>query len=410
MGGMGRYESDAVWGERAGRALACGGAQTLSKAPERHGGGDLPRFFVRGQGCRVYDMAKRGYVDYTLALGPVTLGYGYESVQKAVHQAVDDGPLFSLEHPVTVQVAECLTMLIPGCELVRYTKTGSEANAAACRVARTYTGRPVVLTSGYHGHGDLFQANAGDERGRAGVPECLRSVMIEFPFGDIDELGKLVKKHKPAAVLLEPARTFEPPAGYLRAVRDLCTKHGVVLIFDEVVTGFRWANGGAAERYGVTPDLTVLGKAAANGYAFSAVCGQRDVMAAFDRCFVSSTYGGDTVGLSAALATMQVYMQEPVIDHLWRQGRRHREAYNHIMTSMGIPAHANGVDVCWIPTFTGPRGDVLRRLYIQEMAHRGIWPGTISYISYSHDDEALDDTIEQMGFVAEILRREVGID
>lgn len=399
------------WHERARKVLTCNGAQTLSKAAERSPG-TYPIYLKRGSGSHVWDVDGQEYIDYVCGLGPLILGHNYPRVTEAIKRQADDGCLFSLEHPLTVEVAEILCDMAPCAEAVRFVKTGSDANEAAVRLARAYTGRDVILSCGYHGWDNTFQIlELG--RGETGVPWELEYTSISFQFNRWDQLEVAFDGHRKgsiAAVVIEPMR-FEPPApGFLEKARELCDKHGAVLIFDEVVTSFRWARGGAQEYFGVIPDLACLGKAVANGMPLGAVVGKREIMDAFDRCFVSGTYAGETLSLAAAKATLETIRDEPVIEHIWRQGERLRDAFNALARHYHLDAVSRGYGPCTCQTFNGPDANLLKSLWLQETVRHGVLFGGIQYIGYSHSDEDIAHSITAIEHAFAFLDEERGMN
>lgn len=401
-----RYTKSAEWRQRAEHLLPCG-AQTLSKAPNRFPA-HHPTYLVRGQGSRVYCVDGHEYIDYVQALGPIILGHNHPRVTEAIQRQAQDGFLFSLSHPLEVEVAELLRDMVPCAEAVRYVKTGSAAVEACVTLARVYTGRlPVAVARGsYHGACQWFQV--GEALGANGVPPVLLDYLATFDYNSAQSLEALFTGEPLAALVIEPGRDFEPTVEFLQAAKRLCDQHGTVLIFDEVVTSFRVANGGAQEKFGVTPHLCALGKAMANGAPLSAIVGQRDIMFAAERTFISGTFHGECLSLAAAKACLTVIRDEPVTEHCYRQGARLRSTFDHIMGSMGIAATAKGQDVCSRQTFH--TGDLtldkdLGDLWLSETAQRGLLLGRIQYMSYAHDDKALDHTIEAMGFAADVLRQ-----
>ena len=265
--------------------------QTFSKGPTQFVQGAAPVFIARGQGSHVWDVDGNEYIDYPMALGPVILGHNYPAVTKAVSKQLQEGTIFSLPHPLEIEVAEILVEIIPSAEMVRFGKNGSDATSGAVRLARAYTGRDLIACCGYHGWHDWYIGATSRNRG---VPEAVRRLTIPFEYNNIEDLRRIFEDHpgNVAAVIMEPVGITEPKNEFLPQVRELTQREGALLIFDEVVTGFRIALGGAQEYFGVAPDLTCLGKAMANGYPLSAVVGRREIMELFDEIFFSFTFGG----------------------------------------------------------------------------------------------------------------------
>ncbi|MBF8288437.1 MAG: aminotransferase class-III [Candidatus Rokubacteria bacterium] len=321
---------------RARRSIP-GASQTLSKGADMFVEGAYPAFLQRGQGCRVWDVDGGEYIDYVLGLASITLGYAYPAVTEAVARQLAEGSIFSLPHPLEVEVAERLIEVIPCAEWARFLKTGSEANSAAIRVARAATGRDVIVYCGYHGWADWYAITTPRSKG---IPKDFAHFIAPFNYNDLPSLERALDEHygKVAAVIMEAVLLDAPAAGFLELVKKLAHDHGALLIFDEIVTGFRWATGGAQEHFGVVPDLATFGKGMANGLPLSALVGRANFARQFEDVFVSSTFGGDTLALAAARATIDEYRQKPVIAHLWAAGRRFQEGFRRAVEVHPGPA------------------------------------------------------------------------
>ena len=381
--------------ERARRVLP-GVTQTYSKAPDQQVEGVYPVFLERGDGCTVTDLDGNVYIDYPCALGPMILGYGDRGVDAAAAERVSAGTCFSLGHRLEVEVAEALVEMVPGAEMVRFLKTGSEATSAAVRLARAATGREHVAMCGYHGWHDWC---IGHTTRNAGVPRAVRELTHQWTYNDLDSLRALFSAFSGgiAAVVMEPVGVEPPAPGFLEGVRALCDEHGAVLIFDEVITGFRLAPGGAQEYFGVVPDLATFGKAMANGYPLAAVTGKAALMELIaSTVFISSTFGGDTVSLAASLATLQRISAGGVIEHLWRQGARVMEGFNALASEHEVPAQMIGLAPRRVITFAAAGGadaNALKGLVWQECLDRGILLGNANFVSLAHDDAAIEATL-----------------
>jgi glutamate-1-semialdehyde aminotransferase len=397
--------------ERARRVLP-GITQTYSKAPDQHVEGVYPVFLERGEGCRVWDLDGNVYIDYPCALGPMVLGYGNREVDDAAHERVLAGPCFSLGHRLEVEVAELLVEMVPGAEMVRFLKTGSEATTAAVRLARAATGRERVAMCGYHGWHDWC---VGHTARNAGVPRAVRALTHQWTYNDIDSLRTVLTQHQGevAAVVMEPVGVEAPLPGFLESVRALADDHGALLVFDEVITGFRLAPGGAQEHFGVLPDLAAFGKAMANGYPIAALAGRAAVMKQIESTvFISSTFGGDTVSLAAALATMRRIRRGGVVEHLWRQGARLMEGFNALASEYEVPARMIGLAPRRVIVFEaagGAEANGLKGLVWQECLDRGVLLGNANFVSLAHDEAAVEATLEAfdgaLGAVGEAVRR-----
>ena len=404
-----RFDRSMAWLARA-RQVVPGASQTLSKGPSMFVEGAYPVFLDRGQGCRVWDVDGNEYVDYIMGLASITLGYAYPAVTEAVARQLERGSIFSLPHPLEVEVAERLRALIPCAEMARFFKTGSEADAAAVRVARAATGRDVLLFAGYHGWHSWFAVTTPRSKG---IPKDFSRLIAPFDYNDLGSLERALDEHhgRVAAVIMEPVLLEAPAPGFLAGVKAAAHRHGALLIFDEIVSGFRWAVGGAQEYFGVVPDLAVFGKGMANGLPLAAVVGRADLMAEFEEIFVSSTFGGDTLALAACLATLQEYGARPVIEHLWRMGRRFQEGFAAAAARRGVPARAIGYPVHPKIVFDHPSPETARlvmSLFLQETARRGVIFHFAGFnVSFSHADADVDPTLhacdEALRVVADAL-------
>jgi glutamate-1-semialdehyde 2,1-aminomutase len=377
-----------------------GFTSTASKRPEAlfgagvEGAADLPTRAARAAGCRVWDAAGREYVDYIMGLGAVALGYAHPEVNRAAAAAIAAGVAGPLPPVLEEELAEALAIRIPWLERVRFLKTGAEAVAAAVRLARVATGRERVLGCGYHGWLDWCQ-------GGEGVPAAIRALYGEIPFNDVDATRRLIREggDRLAVVVIEPVVVVEPTREWLEAVRSETERVGAVLVFDEIKTGFRVALGGAAERYGVRPDLAVLGKAMANGFPLAVVGGRADLMAGVARTWISSTLATESVALAAARATLDVFAHEDVCGHLHRMGSRflhglHRLHRKHADLVTGVGGIA---EMCFLHFASEnisqavARGCAARGLLFKRTAY--------NFVSMAHDEETIDRTLELLGSV-----------
>ena len=394
---------------RARRSIP-GASQTLSKGADMFVEGAYPVFLERGRGCRVWDVDGNEYVDYILGLASITLGYAYPAVTEAVARQLGEGSIFSLPHPLEVEVAERLIELIPCAEQVRFLKTGSEANAAAVRIARAATGRDVLVYCGYHGWHDFYAATTPRSKG---VPKGTGDLIVPFGFNDLASLERALdeRRGRVAAVIMEAVLLDAPAAGFLEGVKKAAHDHGALLIFDEIVSGFRWAVGGAQEYFGLAPDLATFGKGMANGLPLSAVVGRAELMREFEDVFVSSTFGGDTLALAAARATIDEFQRKPVIAHLWAVGRRFQTGFRLAAAQAGVPADCVGFPVHPKIVFRHAKDEtnrMLMSLFLQETARRGVIFHFAGFnVSFSHQasdvDASLEACADALAVVAEAL-------
>lgn len=397
---MRSYARSSEWYDRAVK-ITPGASQTRSKSPVKFPLGAYPAFIERGRGSRVWDVDGNEYVDWIASLAAVTLGHNHREVNLAVADQLYKGTLFSLPHRLEAIVAERLCTIIPCAEMVRFIKTGSEATEAAIRVARAFTGRDVIVTvgAGYHSWHSWFSAVKSEH---PGVPRPYEDLIESFEYNNLDSLDRALYRAKlragVAAVILEPTLLTPPAPGFLEGVRDLAHQYGALLIFDEIVTGFRWARAGGQEYFGVTPDLATFGKGMANGFPLACLVGRRDIMQHAD--LVSGTFGGDLIGLGACNATLDVYEREPVIEHLWKIGTAFRDGLVGVIQKHGLPARVEGYGVH--PKLAFNLGssilhieeDLLMSLFLQETAERGVLvhPGGWN-VSFAHTEQDVAESL-----------------
>jgi len=342
----------------------------------------------------LWDVDGNEYVDFINALAAVSLGYDDPDVTAAVTAQLSKGILYSLSHELEALVAEQIVAMVPSAEMVRFGKNGSDATAGAIRVARAFTGRDLVLVGGYHGWQDWY---IGATTRNKGVPAATSALTRRFPVNNAEALEAVLSENrdKVAAIILEPAGAELPSVEYLRRVRELATAHGAVLVFDEMITGFRFANGGAQEFFDVTPDLTTLGKGLANGYPLSAVCGRRDIMMEMEEVFFSFTMGGETLSLAAALATLRKLAREPVIATMRSRGGRIMQGLRDLVAKYGA---SDFIRVSGDPTWSfvlladgsTATSFELKTLLLQELFARGILSLGTHNMSYAHTEGDVD--------------------
>jgi glutamate-1-semialdehyde aminotransferase len=396
---------DADWRARAA-AVIPGGTSTGSKRPAALYGDDAavgPAHYVRASGCYVVTASERTLIDCTMALGSVSLGYGEESVTRAVLTAVANGHVTGLAHVSEVGMADRLCEVIPCAEQVRFLKSGADAVSAALRIARTATGRARVICCGYLGWHDW--SNTGD-----GIPVDRDGLVLRVPFNDIAALEQAAQQAGSdlAAIILEPIVETLPEAGWIDRARTLCDASGAVLVFDEMKTGFRVALGGWQQASGVTPDLAVFGKAMANGFPIAAVVGRSDVMEAATRTWISSTAAGENGALAAVGAVLDRYAQDDVCATLARVGDRMRVTLSHAIEASGASGvSVGGIDPMWFLRFEDSR---LETRFLARAAALGVLfkRGAYNYPALPHDEEDVLVEIERVASTAlvEVLEDE----
>jgi len=384
------------------------GAQTFSKSITQFPQGVSPYFASRAQGARIWDVDDNEYIDYINALASITLGYADPEINAAVAAQLAEGTIFSLSHPLESDVAELICDLVPSAEMVRFGKNGSDATAGAIRIARAFTGRDHVLTCGYHGWQDWY---IGATPRNKGVPAATSALTHPFPYNDIPALERLLTQFEGqvAAVIIEPMNVVEPAPGYLQTLIEMVHQAGALVVFDETITGFRFANGGAQELFGVKPDLTTLGKGMANGFPLSAVCGRRDVMMEMEEVFFSFTMGGEALSLAAAKACMQKLKREPVVDTLRRRGSRILDGVRKLIQEHEVHAFlsASGHPSWSFLNFNDSDGTSsweIKTLWLQEVLQRGILSLGTHNLSLAHTDADVDRLLQVYDEVFPLLR------
>ncbi len=383
--------------ERA-RKVIPGCAQTFSKSYTQYVRGTAPMFLQRGKGCRVWDVDGHEYVDYVQGLLPNILGYAHPEVNEAAIAQLAEGNSFSMPHPVEVELAERLTRLIPCAEMVRFGKNGSDATAGAVRAARAKTGRERIACSGYHGWQDWF---IGTTTRNAGVPGAVRELTHPFAYNDLDALEKILATHAGefAAVIMEPVNFTEPKPGYLQGVKELAHKHGALLVFDEICSGFHFGLGGAQKKYGVTPDMACFGKAMGNGFPIACVVGRADVMTVFDEIFFSFTFGGEVASMAASLKVLDILERTDALTRMQTQGRRVQDGFNALAKEAGLAARFECIGS---PTWSlmrfkdkdGKDGLLERSLFQQEALKRGLLMLVTHNMCAAHDEASTDQTLQ----------------
>lgn len=394
-----RYRNSNVWFERASRTIPLA-SQTFSKSHQQWVRGAAPLFIERAKGCRVWDVDGNDYIDHVLGLLPIVLGYGDPDVDAAIENQLEKGIVFPLASPLEAELAERLVRLIPCAEMVRYGKNGSDVTSAAIRLARAHTGRDLVALCGYHGWHDWY---IGTTSRNLGVPQAVRDLSLAFPFNDGAALEDLFKAHgdQLAAVILEPAGKDPATPGYLERLRELTERHGAVLVFDEIVTGFRVALGGAQARHGVIPDLATFGKSMGNGMPIAAIVGRATIMRRMEDIFFSGTFGGEALSLAAAIATIDKLERDNVPDRLWRRGERLMSGANAVFERHDLANCLKVEGQGWWPRIVLHRPPVdvnlLNSLLRQELAAHGLLLGASFNLCLAHDSEAVTaDTLDAL--------------
>lgn len=370
--------------ERALKSIPLG-SQTFSKSYIQYPQYTSPKFLTHGFGSRVWDVDGNEYVDLVSALLPNVLGYADPDINFAIQTQLQKGITLSLATELEMELAEKLCNIIPSAEKVRFGKNGTDVTSAAVRLARAYTGREKILVCGYHGWQDWY---IGSTSRNKGIPKAVCDLTTAVPYNDLEKIENLLVKEDVAALIMEPCNNQSPLPGYLQGVRNACDKHGTILVFDEIITGFRFSLGGAQQYFDVTPHLSCFGKAMGNGMPISAIVGRKDIMDEMEDIFFSGTFGGETLSLAAALATIKKIEDMGVIDHLWNIGNLLNSKVqalidqfdlSHVITLRGY-APWKLIQFGEIP---GIEPQMLKTFYMQEMIRRGILVANSHNISFT---------------------------
>lgn len=372
--------------------------QTFSKGYRYFPEGAYPVYLKRGEGSHVWDVDNNEYIDFIMALCPITLGYSYPQVNAAIWEQLKDGIIFSLPHPLEIELSEILTGIIPCAEMVRFTKTGSEATQAAIRAARAYTRRNKILFRGYHGWHEWYSIASDRTKG---IPKEYKNYIYQFEYNDINSLQKLFEEHGSdvAAVIMEPVIIEPPKNNFLEKVRDITHKYGALLIFDEIVTGFRIALGGAQEYFNVIPDLCAFGKGMANGMPMGAIAGRKDIMREFEDIFVSSTFGGECLSLAASIAVIDEMLTKNTIQYCWKIGE---ELQTGLAQIPGIEIRGYPCRPAIITDFTPEE----KALLLQILAENGIivHSNLVFNLCYSHTISDIAKTVTVFSHAMDIVK------
>ena len=367
------------------------GTQTMSKCPDQFVDGVYPKFIKKAKGAYMWDLDGDKYLDFMCGLGPIILGYNHKRTNDAVKNQIKDGMIFSLPTVLEQELAQLIVDTVPCAEQVRFAKNGTDVDLAAVRIARSYTDKEKILKCGYHGWGDWH----GITLRPYGIPSCLKDVIDEFEYNNLDSLEKLLKKGDVAGVIMEAQALTAPEPGFLEGVRKLTTKYGAILIFDEVVTGFRWGLGGAQEHYGVTPDLCCLGKAMANGMPLSAIAGKKEFMQELNHAFFSMTFGGECLSLAASIETIEE-LKTKDYGYIWKLGNMLDKGIKDTAEKHGLDINFAGSAPRHNLTFSDTYEDSvgMKAVFYQEMVKQKILFSSVLYIQFSHTEDDIIKTIE----------------
>lgn len=384
------------------KTLIPGGTMLLSKRPEMFLPEQWPAYFDKTEGCNVWDLDGKKYLDmFIMGIGTNSLGYSHPKVDEAVREVIAKGNMSTFNCPEEVALAERLVELHPWGDMVRFARSGGEANAISIRIARAASGKDKVAICGYHGWHDWYlSANLAEDDGLdghllpgldpAGVPKYLRGSVIPFNYNDLEELKNIIANNPDLGVVkMEVSRNMGPNPGYLEGVRELCNQHGLVLIFDECTSGFRETFGGLHKKYGVEPDICMFGKAMGNGYAITGVLGKRSVMEAAQKTFISSTFWTERIGPTAALATLNVMEETKSWEFITAQGQSITDYWNELGANLGLDLKTAGLPALTSFSINSPNWLKYKTYITQEMLKQGILAGHSVYVCMSHTDEVI---------------------
>lgn len=410
------FENSNALRERFHRLIP-GGAHTYAKADDQYPEGMAP-IIERGSGCRVWDVDGNEFIEYGSGLRAVSLGHAFAPVVDAVRRELERGSNFVRPARIELECAQALLERLPNAEMVKFCKDGSDATSGAIKLARAHTGRDLVAICGSHPFFSVDDWFIGASGMPGGIPQATRDLTFKFTYNDLASLEALFDAHagQIAAVILEAEKETVPAPGFLEGVRALCDRHGSVFVLDEMITGFRWHDGGAQAYYSIRPDLSTFGKGLANGFSVSALAGRRELMqlGGFDhdreRVFLlSTTHGAETHGLAAAIATMKVYREQPVVQTLWARGERLADGLRRAAEAAGVAQQVPilGKPCCLVfgsRDAQGQPSQPFRTLLMQEILRRGIL-ATSLVVNYSHGERDIDQTVEAFAEAFVVYRK-----
>jgi len=387
---------------RKAKTLIPGGTMLLSKRPELFLPGKWPSYFSKAKGCKVWDLDGNEYIDISImGIGTNILGYANDEVDAAVIEAVKNGNMSTLNCPEEVYLAEKLVAMHPWANMVRFTRSGGEADAVAIRIARAASGKDKIAFCGYHGWHDWYlSANIDDDERLnghllpglepSGVPRGLKGTAFPFNYNNFEELEKLVERYDIGTIIMEVSRNKGPEDNFLGRIRNLATSKGIVLIFDETTSGFRQTFGGLHKLYGVEPDMAIFGKALGNGYAINAVIGRQEIMEAAQKTFISSTFWTERIGPTAALKTLEVMEREKSWKVISETGEGIARRWKELAGSHKLSINIFGLPALISFSFNGDNALAYKTFITQEMLKKGFLASTSVYVCVSHTNEILD--------------------
>jgi len=397
------------------KTLIPGGTMLLSKRPEMFLPDHWPSYFSKSKGCKVWDLDGKELLDMSImGIGTNTLGYGNEEVDAAVLETVKNGNMSSLNCPEEVYLAEKLIEMNPWADMVRFARSGGEANSIAIRIARAASGKDNVAICGYHGWHDWYLSanhNGGDDLSGhlipglspKGVPKNLKNSVFPFHYNNFEELLDIVEQNDIGVIKMEVLRNFGPEDNFLQKVRDLATKKNIVLVFDECSSGFRETFGGIFQKFNVEPDMVMFGKTLGNGYALTAVVGKKSVMEAAQTTFISSTFWTERIGPTAALATLKVMEREKSWEKITKTGVKMQKGWLELAKINNLDITVSGIPAMTTYGFNSVNAAAYKTFITQEMLKKGFLASTHFYACTQHNDEHLELYFDALSDIYNIL-------
>jgi len=397
------------------KQLIPGGTMLLSKRPEMFLPEHWPSYFSKAKGCSVWDLDGKELLDMSImGIGTNTLGYGNDEVDAAVMETVKKGNMSTLNCPEEVYLAEKLIEINPWADMVRFARSGGEANAIAIRIARAASGKDNVAICGYHGWHDWYLSanhNGGDDLSShlipglssKGVPRNLKDSVFPFHYNNYEELLDIVEKNDIGVIKMEVLRNFGPEDNFLQRVRDLATQKNIVLIFDECSSGFRETYGGIFKKFNIEPDMVMFGKTIGNGYALTAVVGKKSVMEAAQTSFISSTFWTERIGPTAALATLKVMEREKSWEKITNTGSKMKNGWLKLAKANNLDITVSGISAMTTYAFNSDNAAAYKTFITQEMLKKGFLASTHFYACTEHTDKHLDLYFDALSEIYNII-------
>jgi glutamate-1-semialdehyde aminotransferase len=395
-----KYDNSLCFYEKALNVIPLG-TSTFSKNPNLFVIGAAPLYIKSAKGCKLYDVDGNEFIDYSMALGPIILGYSHREVNRAAKAGIDEGLIYTLSCPEETILAEEIVRIIPCAEMVRFSKNGSDVCEGAIRLARHYTKKLKIITvGGYHGFHDWFIVSTPRNKG---IPEVMAEWIIPHNYNDLKAVeATITSRHgEIAALIMEPVINYEPDNGYLEAIRKLTEKHNIVLIYDEMKTGFRLHLGGAQKYFNVIPDLAVFAKGLSNGFPISVLTGKRYLMEQFEdeNCFFSGSYATEKASINAAIKTIEILERDCVLEHNWEMGTKLKAGVGNIIHRCGLGNFMKIVGFApmthiIISDWDGFTANEIKSFIQQECAKRGVLFVGYHHICYAHKKKHIEKTLK----------------